>query len=75
MFCANVLFHNTRFDPRSSPPGNMALTTSTPLGTEKQGLFFTFIAYTKLKREKKFKSCSKIVQFFARLHYQAHKRC
>jgi hypothetical protein len=75
MFCANVLFHKTSFDPRSSPLGNMALTTSIPLGSEKQGLFFTFIAYKNLKREKKLKICGKIVQFFARLHCQAHKMC
>jgi hypothetical protein len=30
----------------------MALTTGIPLGNEKQGLFFTFIAYTKFKKEK-----------------------
>jgi hypothetical protein len=29
----------------------MALTIGIPLGIEKQGLFFRFIAYTKSKRE------------------------
>jgi len=75
MFCANVLFHNTGFDHKSSPPRYMALANGIPLGIEKQGLFSTFIAYTKLKREKNKKSCNKIMQFFARLHCQAHKRC
>jgi hypothetical protein len=30
----------------------MALTINIPLGIEKKGLFFTFIAYTKSKRDK-----------------------
>lgn len=51
MFCANVLLHNPSFDPRSSLAGNVALNTNIPLGTERHGLRFTFIAYT-VKKEK-----------------------
>jgi hypothetical protein len=39
MFCANILFHGTSVDPKSSIVGNIALTTSIPLRIEKQGLF------------------------------------
>jgi hypothetical protein len=35
MFCANVLLHNTSFDPKSSYVGNMALTIGIPSGIEK----------------------------------------
>jgi len=38
----------------------MALNVSIPLGMEKQGLFFRFIAYTKSKRELKKKPYNKI---------------
>jgi hypothetical protein len=51
---ANVLLHNPSFDPRSSLAGNVALNTNIPLGTEKLGLRFRFIAYT-VKKEKKLK--------------------
>jgi hypothetical protein len=51
MFCVNILVHIIGFDPKSSPTGNMAQTTSIPLNIENYGLFFTFIAYTKSKRE------------------------
>jgi hypothetical protein len=54
MFCANVFLHNPSFDPRSSLAGNVALNTNIPLGTERHGLRFTFIAYT-VKKEKKLK--------------------
>jgi hypothetical protein len=47
MFCANVLFHDIGFDPKSSPPGSMALTISTPLGIEKQGYFLHCIHKVK----------------------------
>jgi hypothetical protein len=50
----------------------MALTISISLSTKKQGLFFTFIAYTKSKG-KFSKPYSRIAQFFKGLHYQAHK--
>jgi hypothetical protein len=59
MFCANVLFHNTSFDSKSSLPRNMALTNGILLGIEKQGLFFTFIAYKKFKREKNLNTMTK----------------
>jgi hypothetical protein len=51
MFCANILLHNTSFEPKSSLARNMAFTTNISLGTKKQGLFFTFITYTSPKRE------------------------
>jgi len=35
MFWANVLFHNTSFDPKSSHVGNMALTIGIPSNIEK----------------------------------------
>jgi hypothetical protein len=60
MFFANILFHNIGFDSRSSPIGNMALTTSIPSNTKNQGLVFTFIACTKSKREKNLKYYDKI---------------
>jgi hypothetical protein len=51
MFYTNILFHDTSFDPTSYPTRNMALSINIPSGTKKQGLCFTFIAYTKSKRE------------------------
>ncbi len=53
MLCTNtnILLRNVGFDPRSSPIRNMALNIDMPLGIEKQGLFFRFIAYTKSKRD------------------------
>jgi hypothetical protein len=51
MFCTNSLLHNTSFDLKLSLAGNMALTIVIPSGTEKYGLFFTFIAYSKSKRK------------------------
>jgi hypothetical protein len=47
---------------------NIALTTSIPLGTKEHNLFFRFITYTKLKREKKLMPCNITMQFFAGLH-------
>jgi hypothetical protein len=52
MFYAKVLLHGTSFDPRSSLIRNMTLTIGIPSHTKKKGLFFSFIAYIKLKREK-----------------------
>jgi hypothetical protein len=49
MFCANVLFQGIGFDLNFSLARNMALTIGITSGTKKQGLFFTFIAYTKFK--------------------------
>jgi len=54
------LLHDIGFDPRSSPIGNMALNVGIPLGIEKQGLFFRFIAYTKSKRKFKKNPATKI---------------
>jgi len=51
IFYTNVLLHNTNFDPKSSFARNMALTTSIPSSTKRQGFFFTVIAYTKLKKD------------------------
>ncbi len=63
MFYTNVLFPSTGFDPTSSlaenmtlvtgcdptssPAKNVTLVTGISSSIEKQGLFFTFIAYTK----------------------------
>jgi len=55
MFCANILFHNISFDPRSFFVGNMALTIGLPLSTVKQCLFFTFLHTQSQKGEKKIK--------------------
>ncbi len=52
MFCANVLFHCTSFDPKSSLTETMTLTICMSLSIENQGFFPTFIAYTKSKKEK-----------------------
>ncbi len=52
MFCANVLFHCTSFDPKSSLAGNMALTIDMPLNIENHGLLFTFITHTKSSKGK-----------------------
>jgi hypothetical protein len=51
MLYTKVLFHNTTFDSKFSLARNMALTIGIPLGTGKQGLFFTFITYTKSKNK------------------------
>jgi len=51
MFYTNIWLHDTCFDPKSSHVGNMALTINIPLGIEKHGLFFRFIAYTKFEKE------------------------
>jgi hypothetical protein len=44
--------HNTRIEPKASLAINLALTIAIPLGTKERGLFFRFIADTKLKRAK-----------------------
>ncbi len=48
----NVLHHNTRIEPKTFVASNLALTIGIPLGITKGGLFFRFIADTKLKRAK-----------------------
>jgi hypothetical protein len=55
MFFVNIFLHIIGFDLRSSLVRNMALTTSIPSNSKNHGLFFTFIAYTKSKKEKKIK--------------------
>jgi hypothetical protein len=50
------------------------LTTSIPLGTKEHDLFFRFITYTKLKREKNLMPSIGTTQFFVGLHCQAHKK-
>jgi hypothetical protein len=50
MFCANILYHSTSFDSKTSLAGNIALTVGISSSTEKHGLFFRLIACTKLKR-------------------------
>jgi hypothetical protein len=51
MFCANVLFQDISFDFNFSLTRNMALTNNIPSGIKKEGLFSTFIAYTKSIRD------------------------
>ncbi len=47
MFCTNILYHSTSFDSKTFLEGNIALTVGISSNTEKQGLFFRFIACTK----------------------------
>jgi hypothetical protein len=51
MFYANILYHNTRFDPRTSHVRKITLTINVPSNIEEEGLPFRFIVYTKLKKE------------------------
>jgi hypothetical protein len=68
MFCANVLFHCTSFDPKSSLIGNITLTIGMPLSIEKQGFFSRFIAYTKSKKKKIQKPYDIATEFSEGLH-------
>jgi hypothetical protein len=49
------LFHGTNFDLGSFLAANMALTTSIPLGTKKQGLFL-HLWHTQNQKGKKIKN-------------------
>jgi hypothetical protein len=67
MLCANILFHDINFDPKSFFVGNMALTIGIPSSIAKQGLFFHFCIH-KVKKGKKFKTYDKTTQFSIGLH-------
>jgi hypothetical protein len=76
-FEQTLLHHDLVFNPtncRNSPSRNMALPTGILSGIEEGGLVFRFIGDTKSKREKFLKSSDRIIQFFVRLHYQAHNQ-
>jgi hypothetical protein len=59
MFCANILFHDIGFDPKSFFGGNTALTISIPSSNAKQGLFFTFLHIQNQKGKKNLKTYNK----------------
>jgi len=49
MLCANILYHNTSFDPITSPARKITLTVGMPSNMEEEGLLFKCITYTNQK--------------------------